>query len=142
MVDPFQDAIKQAAEQGKLSAFNMAQLDLYRLHVLLSDCNTSSRNGNLFFWKRTLDALYRELCPHFRDDEQKSCEKIITKLIPDLKSFQDVQNKRLKNVKAQGFNDAAYTGLSDYEVSLRKIMKRMGINLPSRGVRSALSGGD
>jgi len=143
MADSVDAMFKAAAEQGKLSAFNMAQLDLYRIHVLLSDCNTYSRDGNLVLWKRTLDALSRELHPHFEGKEEAGYNVCIVNVVPALKIF--IQNRAKPKIKA-GLrllsDDSAYTFLAEYEVVLRKVMKRMGINLPSRGVRSAIGGGE
>jgi len=132
-------------EQKRLSAFNMAQLDLYRLHILLSDCNNLSRTGDLINWKRVLDALFRELSAHFTDPETEAANKLVTdKLVPAMKDL-GVYQARFKgktNKFVQEKQDASYTFLSEYEISLRKVLKRLGISLPSRGVRSALGGGD
>jgi len=132
-------------EQKRLSAFNMAQLDLYRLHILLSDCNSLSRLGDLINWKRVLDALFRELSAHFTDPETEASNKLVTdKLVPAMKDL-GVYQARFKgktNKYIQVRQDAVYTFLSEYEISLRKVLKRLGISLPSRGVRSALGGGD
>jgi len=132
-------------EQKRLSAFNMAQLDLYRLHILLSDCNNLSRAGDLINWKRVLDALFRELSAHFSKDETKDCNDLVTdKLVPAMKDLGVFQarfrGKTNKHIQLR--QDAVYTFLSEYEISLRKVLKRLGISLPSRGVRSALGGGD
>ncbi|KKN54756.1 hypothetical protein LCGC14_0589080 [marine sediment metagenome] len=145
MDEPEENLFSSLHDQRRLSAFNMAQLDLYRLHILLSDCNNLSRAGDLINWKRVLDALFRELSAHLTDTEADGCTDLVTgQLVPAMKDLGVLQAKfkGKTNKFVQAKMDAAYTYLSAYEISLRKVLKRLGISLPSRGVRSALGGGD
>lgn len=138
--------IKELGDASKVrkaqSAFNMASLDLYRLHVLLSDCNDFSLGGSFIQWKRRIDCLDRELYPHQEKTERTDIGKHVVLTVKSMKEWNNSMRTKKPMSKVEELADDVYTNLHWYEIKERAVMKRLGINLPTRGTRSALSGGD
>lgn len=117
--------------------------DVFRINVLLGNCNRFSASGDLVMWKRTLDALHREVSP--RIDKRKEAPKIeqivLQKIVPAMRAYMVAKNKRVSKF-LPALTDQLYTLLYQYEILLRAILHRIGVNLPKRGATSALMGGD
>ena len=116
--------------------------DVYRINVLLGNCNTFSSKGDLVMWKRTLDALHREVSPRIDEKENKVISPLVTtQLLPVMRRYADERKKRVPH-DLELLTDQLYTLLYQYEIVLRKVLHRIGVNLPKRGATSALMGGD
>lgn len=126
------DAPPEVEEWGQRATYHGGLPKQWRLHGLWEDANTYSRVGDFLRWKRTLDVIYRELVFIMKKDEQTETRKLIEKqVVPALKNFTGISgNKGITSGIVSQSNDLAYQKCIEYEIKLRKISGRHGLDMP------------
>lgn len=120
----------EADISGK-SAYHGAYFLLYRLHVLLSECNEHSRSRSYADWKLTLDAVFREIVWKMGVPERAVRDGLVKeKVIPALAEFNSMSGRKVSRQSVGGSADKVYTALAEYEILLRDVMGRAGLNMP------------
>lgn len=103
------------AFEPKLSKYNAAIAQLYRLDKLWQDANKHSRSGNLLLWNYDLDCIWRELAPDapYPKKEEKSYEQKINSInknlvetnlfnLNEIHPWQINNEKKIENSKIYG----------------------------------------
>lgn len=100
------------------SDFNEAKYQILRLHVLWQSCNNLSQSGQLLQWKWKLDAIWRELSPDAKledDNMDKEEEKYFN------------QVKKINKTIADSKKDTViYLTLQEKEIFLRCLQEKVG----------------
>lgn len=130
MVEAADSAVPAEFDLSGKSVYHGAYFLIYRLHVLLSECNEMSRKGDFLGWKRTLDAVYRELVWKMKVEDRAERDRIIKEVVlPELKAF--IAAATRGSQPASSIGDGAYTALADYEIFLRDVQGKYGMMMPS-----------
>lgn len=151
-MDPLTELAQLADVNASRTKFHGGWFDVYRIHILMSHCNKYSEEGDLQKWKRSIDALHREVSPMIASVDKKSKKSeentqeqirdVTGRIVHVMKDLMVAKDRRLPVRNIALLNDQAYTLLYDYEMLIRKVTHKIGINLPRTGTRSALGGSD
>lgn len=96
-------------EQTKVSEYNSAFSQLYRLDALWQQANYMSINGHIVQWNWILDAIWRELAGD-----------------ADPKQFTEFNNFKGLYSKYRSKRDKLYQLLEQKEIFLRKLQNKQG----------------
>jgi len=118
------------AKEQSMTTFNMAVATLMRLDNALKDCNQFSRTHQFKDWFYSIEVLYKELKPYFKSDEAEKIDK-----------YYNI-SKNLASSKSKVDNNSIHNQLLKFEISLREIINKRGLDFPRSGdPRFALGGG-
>ena len=96
-------------EDSKISKYNSAVAQLYRLDHLWQSAHHHSRSGQLMKWNWDLDAIWRELAGDAKEDDLTSYYQISAYINPNI-------NNRLK----------LYSIFEYKEIFLRRLLNKQG----------------
>ena len=105
------------------SEFNMAISYLGRLNFLFSQADEASIMLNSHTWFHVLQAIYRELSPEIKKDEQDYWAV----------KTDDINNMLAKQIRlaeksgGHGIRPELYKSLHQYELFLRSVLERAGL---------------
>lgn len=106
------------------SEFNMAVSYLNRLNNLFYVCDKASIELDSHMWFHSLMAIYRELSTEItKEPERKRIKEIATKLSQAAHIYRNSQNKG----KDRGLPDSLYWQLHDFELELREVLEKSGL---------------
>lgn len=106
------------------SEFNMAVSYLNRLNNLFYICDRASIELDSYMWFHTLMAVYRELSTEITKAPERERMKILAKeLARNYFAYRKVQNRG----KDRGLPDALYWKFHDFELELREILEKSGL---------------
>ncbi len=112
-------------EEREQSEFNMAFSYLNRLNFLFYDCAAASMSLDVFKWYHSLLAIYREISTEMKPDELTKSRDYKDKISPLINAALEKQGVTGKLV----VSSKLYNELHEFELFLRGIMKKSGLQL-------------
>ena len=107
------------------SEFNSAISYLNRINLLFYQANEASMNLDGYTWFHSLMILYRELSTEFKPNEVEELSKKKEQLAILLNQSISLQNRG----RSRGFPQELYSGLDEFELELRRVMKESGLQM-------------
>lgn len=115
------EEVKEKAE------FNMAVSYLNRLNSLFYAADEAAIHLDIYSWFHVLTAIYREISTEMTDPEIKICDA-------EIGDMNNIVMKQIQNMQRMGRNQidsASYMKLHNFEMKMRNIMKRSGLQMKS-----------
>ena len=122
--------LKMALENEEVrekAEFNMAVSYLNRLNSLFYAADEAAIHLDIYSWFHVLVAIYREISTEMTEPEQAACNLEIT-------AMNNMVMKQVQNFQRSGKNqidNSAYMMLHNFELKMRTIMKKSGLQMKS-----------
>jgi len=116
------DDFSESGFEPKLSKYNGAIAQLYRLDMLWQDAHRHARKGNLKGWNLDLDRIWCELAA---DATQKKKDKKEEDEDSDEEKFVEFHKRISNSFKAKDWEELYHT-LLEKEIFLRRLQNKQG----------------
>lgn len=113
---------KTMAEYYEKSEWNEALAKLMRIDGILRHSYESKVDKNYESWLIAIDGLYMEMIAWFKEDEQKECDKLALVCEQVLMNYKEGKKVNIADLRR---------ALRNYEVQIRRLMKKYGVDLPT-----------
>jgi len=120
--------------QKDMAAFNSAITFLNRLNYWIYQSEVAYMTDDLITWRKSLNILYKEVECHFKEEEKKIIDDIITQLQPAYSKFLSFNNMNsiTGNPIPSSITGTVGKLLNQLDLEIRRVIDRCGFLMPDK----------